>query len=248
MKIAVQLYTLRDLLQEDTWGTLKRLRDMGFRSGQLAGTYGHSVQEFASKCEEIGFQGIAPHMGIDEFENRPEEVAELCSALGTDMAVLPWISEDVYGGGWAKVAARFEKIGDSMKSLGIGFLYHNHAFEFQEEGDKSGFEVLWKNADPTLVRCEMDAYWVQYGGADPEEYLKSLGDRVETMHFKDMKPGEKREMEDVGYGILDWKNIIPAALKAGVKFAIIEHDAPPGDPLQHVARSRDFLLSQGLKD
>ena len=248
MKIAVQLYTLRDLLQNDTWGTLQRLRDMGFKSGQLAGTYGHSFQVFASRCKDMGFQGIAPHMGIDEFENKIENVLELCSAIGSDTAVLPWVGEDVYGEGWSKAAERLGEIGENMKSHGLRFLYHNHAFEFELDGDTPGFDVLWESADPETVGCEMDAYWVQYGGGDPVEYLKKLGSRVKTMHFKDMKPGEKMEMEDVGYGILDWQNIIPAAKKAGVEYAIIEHDAPPGDPLQHVARSREFLLGQGLKD
>ena len=248
MKIAVQLYTLRELLAADTWGTLRRLAAMGFKTGQLAGTYGHTGQEFADRCREIGFRGIAPHLGIDEFEDRPEEVAGLCRALGTDTAVLPWIGKEVYGDGWARAAARLDRIGRTMKGLGLRFLYHNHSFEFEFEGDRPGFDVLWESADPSLVGCEMDVYWVRFGGGDPVAYLKSLMGRVRTMHFKDMADDEKRGMEDVGYGILDWDSIIPAAREAGVEYAIIEHDAPPGDPLEHVARSRDFLIGKGLSD
>lgn len=248
MRIAVQLYTLRELLTADTWGVLRRLADMGFKSAQLAGTYGHTAQEFAERCREIGLRGIAPHMGIEEFEKRPEEVERLCRALGTDTAVLPWVGKDVYGDGWDKAAARFDRIGRTMKGLGLRFLYHNHSFEFELEGDRPGFDVLWESADPSLVGCEMDAYWVQFGGGDPVAYLKMLKGRVRTMHFKDMADDEKRSMEDVGYGILDWDSIIPAAREAGVEYAIIEHDAPPGDPLEHVARSRDFLIGKGLSD
>ena len=248
MKIAVQLYTLRDPLTADTWGTLRRLADMGFKTGQLAGTYGHSPQEFADRCAEIGFKGIAPHMDIEEFEKRPDGVAELCRALGTDMAVLPWIGKDVYGDGWAKAAGRLNKIGETMRGLGLRFLYHNHAFEFELEGNRPGFDVLWESADASLVGSEMDAYWVQFGGGDPVAYLKSMKGRVRTMHFKDMADDGERSMADVGYGILDWDGIIPAAKEAGVEYAIIEHDAPPGDPLESVARSRDFLIGKGLTD
>jgi len=248
MKIAVQLYTLRDLLQNDTWGTLERLCDMGFKAGELAGTYGHPVEQFAEKCQSLGFKIICPHNGIEMFEDKVDELVTLCKAFGTDCAVLPYVGRDVYGDGWAKAGARFEKIGARLKEHGLKFLYHNHAFEFELENGKPGFDVLWESCDPTLVGVEMDAFWVQYGGGDPVAYLEKLGSRVRTMHFKDMKPGEKKEMEDVGYGILDWKNIIPAAKRAGVEYAIIEHDNPTGDPLQHVARSRDFLISQGLKD
>ena len=248
MKIAVQLYTLRDLLQRDTWGTLRRLADMGFRTGELAGTYGKPKEEFAAKCKDLGIQIVAPHLGIEEFEQRPDEVAALCKTMGTDMAVLPWVGEDVYKPSWKDAATRFNAIGRSLKDRGVKFLYHNHNFEFFPEEGRPGYDVLVESVDPDLVAFEMDAFWVQHGGADPVTYLKRMKGRVLTMHFKDMKPGEKKEMEDVGHGILDWKAIIPAAKEAGVQYAIIEHDNPPGDPLQHVARSREYLLDQGLKD
>ncbi len=248
MKIAVQLYTLRDPLAKDTWGTLRRLTDMGFKTAELAGTYDKPQQEFAAKCGELGLRIVAPHLGIDEFEKRPDQTQELCRAMGTDMAVLPWVGEDVYRGGWANAAERMNAIGAEFAKRGIRFLYHNHDFEFRPENGVPGYDNLIAKSDPRYLNFEVDAYWVKSGGHDPVDYLKRLKGRVKTMHFKDMKPGERKEMEDVGYGILDWKSIIPAAIECGVEYAIIEHDNPPGDPLQHVARSRDFLLQQGLKD
>lgn len=248
MKIAVQLYTLRSLLEKDTYATLRRLTDMGFKTAELAGTYGKPVDEFAEQCRKLGLQIIAPHLGIEELEKEPDGVASLCRAMGTDMAVLPWVGEDVYGKGWAEAAKRMNAIGAGLREHGVRFLYHNHAFEFALEAGRPGIDVLIENSDPKSLNFEIDAYWVQHGGADPVAYLKRLKGRVKTMHFKDMKPGEKKEMEDVGYGILDWQAIIAAAKDCGVEYAIIEHDSPPFDPLQHVARSRDFLLSQGLKD
>jgi sugar phosphate isomerase/epimerase len=221
---------------------------MGFRTAELASTYDKPAEEFAAKCRELGLQIIAPHLGIDDFEKRIDQTVALCKTMRTDMACLPWVGEDVYRNGWATAAARMNKIGEAMKSHGLTFLYHNHDFEFRPEGGQPGYDVFIDSVDPTLVSLEMDAYWVQSGGGDPVAYLKRLKGRVKTMHFKDMKPGEKKEMEDVGYGILDWKAIIPAAKEAGVLYAIIEHDNPTGDPLQHVARSRDYLIDQGLKD
>ncbi len=248
MRIAVQLYSLRDLLDKDTWGTLRRLSEIGFKTGELAGTYGKTPAEFAAKCKEFGLSIIAPHVGIGDLEGKPGDVVSLCQTMGTDMVVLPWIGEDVYKPGWAKAAERMNRIGAAMKREGLRFLYHNHSFEFAPEGGRPGYDVLIEAADPVSLNFEMDAFWVQHGGGDPVAYLNRMKGRVKTMHFKDMKPGEKKEMEDVGYGILDWKAIIPAAKEAGVEYAIIEHDSPPFDPLQHAAKSRDYLISQGLKD
>ena len=248
MKIAVQLYTLRNLLQNDTYTTLRRLTDIGFKTAELAGTYGKPPEEFATKCREFGLKIISPHLGIDQFEQHPDDVKKLCDTMGTDMAVLPHVGKDVYGDGWDKAAKRFNKIGAAMKDRGIRFFYHNHSFEFEKIGDTTGYDILWDNADPALVWCEMDLYWVKYGGGDPVHYLKKLKGRVKNTHFKDMAATEDRRFEDVGYGILDWKTIIPTAISEGVDYAIIEQDDPPGDPLEHVARSRDYLISQGLSD
>ena len=82
MKIAVQLYTLRSLLEKDTYATLRRLTDMGFKTAELAGTYGKPADEFAEQCKTLGLQIIAPHMGIEELEQKPQDVAALCRAMG----------------------------------------------------------------------------------------------------------------------------------------------------------------------
>lgn len=248
MKIAVQLYTLRDLLEKDTWATLRRLSEMGFRTAELAGTYGKPVDEFAKVCKGLGLQIIAPHVGLDALENRPEEVISTCIELETDMAVLPWVDKSFYGDGWAGAAIRLQKIGMRLAEVGIRFLYHNHAFEFETEGGVPGFDLLWSHADPRYLGCEMDAFWVTYGGGDPTSYLRSLGPRVRTIHFKDMDRTPEKGFEDVGYGKLDWPGIISAAQAAKVEYAIIERDSCTGDPLQHVARSRDYLIDQGLSD
>ena len=250
VKIAVQLYTLRDLTADDFFGTIERLAEIGFKTGQPAGLFGNDPKEIRRRCDDIGFRLIAPHVGLDDLEDRPGDVVEICVALGTQHAVLPWIGSDVYADGWGLVADRFERIGKRLIEDGVRLLYHNHAFEFEQDKlqKRPGFQVLWEAANPEYVQCEIDLYWVQYGGGDPVAYLNRLSGRVVTMHFKDMSAGADRGFEDVGSGVLQWDSIIEAARETNVQYAIIERDTCIESPLVHVGRSREYMLSMGLRD
>ena len=58
-------------------------------------------------------------------------------------------------------------------------------------------------------------------------YLRSrlkLGDRVVSLHLKDMAPGADKKFAEVGTGILDFKSIIAAGQKAGVRYGAVEQD------------------------
>ena len=61
------------------------------------------------------------------------------------------------------------------------------------------------------------------------------------MHAKDVAaPDDEGSFADVGYGTLDWSAILAAAADTPLTWYIVEHDHP-GDPVQNVIRSFDFL-------
>ena len=248
LRISVQLYTLRDLTSKDFFGTLQKLSDVGFKSAQPAGLFGNDPKEVKERCDDMGLQLVAPHVGLGDVEEGFEKTIQMCHDLGTNLVVVPYVGKEVYDEGWEKAGNRFEEIGKRCRKEGVAFLYHNHAFEFELENGKPGFDRLWETADARWVQAEIDAYWVLYGGGDTVAYLNRLSGRVRTMHFKDMSKEESRENCDVGDGRLNWPEIIEAAKEAGVHYAIIERDTCTGDPLEHVSRSRNYLLKQGLTD
>lgn len=245
MKISVQLYTLRALLEKDLWGTLDKLSSEGFRNVELAGLYGHTPEEFRMGLSERGLKAHSMHVGLDQAKEHLDQTVQEAHTIGLEFVVVPWLDPKSFGGGWKEIAEILGDLAQEYKQNDLKLGYHNHAFEFEQTGGKSGFEVLWENAGPDL-HAEVDLYWVKKGGANPVDWLHRLAKQCDQAHFKDMDA--EGEFTEVGSGSLDWDAIIRAGKEMGLRYAIIENDQPKIDPLESVAKSRRFLLSKGLTD
>jgi sugar phosphate isomerase/epimerase len=128
----------------------------------------------------------------------------------------------------------------------MGLLYHNHNFEFRSFEGQTAFDLLMKNTDPSVVRLEIDCYWMVAAGADPVRYLASPS-RCSLLHIKDRKPGYKPTVEMnegtapfavLGKGAIEYGRILTAAKRASVKLAYIDQDACDGDPMMCAEESR----------
>jgi sugar phosphate isomerase/epimerase len=145
-------------------------------------------------------------------------VARVADAMGEDR--------------WKRMAAELTDIGRRLKADGIGFGYHNHNFEFVKVGDRTGFDILVQESDPAYVSFELDVGWAAAAGADPTALFQKYSGRYSAMHMKDIKASTapntalKMDPTEVGSGRLDWKTILPAAYKAGVRGFYLEQEPP----------------------
>lgn len=246
MKIGVQLYTLRSLLEVDLWGTLERLSKAGFKNVELAGLYDKSPQEWAQKLSDLGLQVSSSHTGVTEVEENLDGVVEVAKALGYSYIVCPWVPAEAYAGGWTALGKRLDQAGLRLADHELQFGYHNHSFEMVKVGLQTGLEQLFSASSGANVIAEIDCYWIHHGNGDPAAYIQNLAGRIPLVHFKDMAP--EGHFTEVGDGVLDWDDIIESCQMAGVQHAIIENDSPRIDPMESVLKSREFLLSKGLQD
>jgi sugar phosphate isomerase/epimerase len=246
MKIGVQLYTLRSLMEKDLWGTLTRLAEAGFKNVELAGLYGKSAEEWREQLAKMGLQAVSTHTGVDQVENDLGEVVQTAHTLGYKFVICPWVPEAAYASGWNVLGKRLDVAGAKLQEHELQFGYHNHSFEFAKVGDRTGLQTLFDNSSGVNVVAEIDAYWVQHGQASPAKYIQDLAGRIPLVHYKDM--ATEGHFTEVGSGILDWDDIIESSRASGVEYAVIENDDPKIDPLESVVKSRKFLLEKGLSD
>jgi hypothetical protein len=87
------------------------------------------------------------------------------------------------GDDWEK---RSKNAGAKLHEAGITLCYHNHDFEFEILDGKYGLDWLYQSTNAQYLQAELDTYWIQKGGANPVEYLKSHAGRVPLLHIKDM--------------------------------------------------------------
>ena len=61
MPIGLQLYTVRDAMEQDFEGTLKKVKEFGYDGVEFAGLFGHTAAEVKNMCAEIGLTPISAH-------------------------------------------------------------------------------------------------------------------------------------------------------------------------------------------
>jgi sugar phosphate isomerase/epimerase len=198
MSIGLNLFSVFKELNEDYFGTLEKVAEMGYKNVELISsnfstgeryTKIFSVPVIKKKLDELGLHAFAAHEGVapgkalidGDWDKIIDENAELgCSSIVMPMAFIN-SREDTL-----QTAKDLNSIGEKCKAAGLDFYYHNHAHEFKRVGDQSLFDLLVENTDPDFVKFELDLVWVTRGGYDPIALLETLGARCDMIHQKDL--------------------------------------------------------------
>src|SRR4051812_15212952 len=237
--VGLQLYSLRTQFQaEGVPKTLDRVKDLGFKYVELAGTYNLAPDKFKAMLDERGLTPIAGHFAFDRFKSDPDGIASDAKALGLQYAGTAWVKgKDAFDEQYCReVAAAFNKAGKALAGKGIKFYYHIHGYEFVPFGDGTLFDLLVKETDPQYVSFEMDILWVVYPGQDPAKLLAKYPERFCFTHLKDLRKGVKtgeltgntdvRNDVTLGTGQVDYPAVFAAAAKSAVKYHFIEDESP----------------------
>ena len=248
--VGMQMYTLREVAQEDYDKALAAVKEIGYPGAQVSGMFGLSAEEMAELFKKHGLVPAAAHIGLDRMESDLEGVIAECKTIGFEDIAVPSIPGDRRGdaAAWESVAKAMDSIGAKLKAEGIQLTYHNHAFEFEavEGAGKCGHEILFENADLENLQPEIDTYWVAYGGADPAEVLTRFAGHINLVHIKDGRlGGEKPEFKEIGEGDLDWEPIFKACDEGGAKWLLVEQDRTEIGPIESARLSFENLRKMG---
>jgi sugar phosphate isomerase/epimerase len=198
MSIGLNLFSVFRELNEDYFGTLEKVAEMGYQNIELISSNFSTGERFTDtfslpvikkKLDELGLNAFAAHEGVAPgkaiIEGNWDKIIEENAALGCQSIVFPmaFISgrEDTL-----QTAEHLNVIGNKCKESGLDFYYHNHAHEFKRIGESSLFDLLVENTDPGLVKFELDLVWVMRGGYNPLTLLEKLGNRCDMIHQKDL--------------------------------------------------------------
>ena len=245
LPIAIQLYTLRD------YGTLEEqlalVSEAGYPAVELVGTHNLSAEEMLALLDEYGLETPTAHIGMEMLRNDLESVIDFANNVGIETVVMPWLPAEERPGtaeGWQELGQELGEIGARLQEEGLQLAYHNHDFEMQEIDGRLALDWLLEDAEPGNLMWQADVAWIARGGQDPAELLKRYEGRVVSIHAKDVAPEGENEDQggwaDVGYGTLNWDEVLAAAAQAGADWYIVEHDQPVDYP-QTVNRSIETL-------
>lgn len=262
--VGLQLYSIRDAMDGDVAGSLKKVSDMGYKFVELANYsdgkfYGYTPREFKKMVNDLGMEIISSHTMVEAkgitLENA-QKMADDHAELKVKYCVQPWVEpEDRNIEMYKKMVTDWNQVGEIMKNVGIQFGYHNHNFEFKNfDGIIPYYDILLKDLDPGLVTMQLDLYWATKAGQDPVEMFNQYPDRFKMLHLKDMAVDntpiydvDKDDITPVGEGIIDFKRILAAKEKAGTEYLFVEDDNQGnGKPFEGIETSITNLTTEIL--
>jgi len=105
-------------------------------------------------------------------------------------------------------AIALDRLGRSVRALGLTLAYHNHDSEFRLGGRE--FHHMLTATDPAHVKVCLDVHWVFRGCGDSQvalfDVLEHYGDRVVELHIRQSKGGVWTEVftadGDIDYRML----------------------------------------------
>lgn len=247
--VALQLYTVRNEVEADYPGTLKKVARMGYPAVQAGPTAKYDAKAVRRMMDDLDLESAGVHVGLDQLQNEFNATVDMIKDMRDEWAIVAWLPEDRRrtGAQWRQVARLMTRLGARLKAEGIRLAYHNHSFEFHTFGGRYGYDLFFDTVDSNLVHNEIDTYWIKHGNEDPVAYLKRYAGHIQIVHFKDMGRGPDRPMVPVGEGILDWPAIIAACRKGGTRWICIEQDTcDPLTPMRAAKVSLDNCRKWGL--
>ena len=243
--IALQLYTLRDMLAQDYEGTLRKVADMGYVGVETANMFGESPASASKLFNELGMMVSSAH-GALPLGDQKQQVIDTMGALNCKRLILPWQPPEKFKSldGIKNICNSLNEGAAVAKANGFELGYHNHWFEYELLENRIPIDVMLEYLDPNVF-LEVDAYWVQTAGQDPVEVIRRLGSRAPLLHIKDGPCEIEAPMTALGEGVVD----IPGVVAAGVgstEWLIVELDRCATDMMEAVSKSYKYLIAKGL--
>lgn len=242
LKIGLQLYTLREELELDFEGTLRKVAEQGYRGVEFYHFFGRSAAEVKQLLDETGLVALGAHRPYDVMLNDTAQEISYNLEIGNRNLIVPYLTEEQRD--WDRVAANLRIIGEKCSAEGAVLSYHNHDFEFTEHfGGRTAFDGIFEEVPAELLQVEMDTCWVHYGGYDPVAYIQKYAGRLPIIHLKDMKKREDGSAETVvlGEGEINLAAILEAANEAGTEWAVVEQDYCSRAALDSIADSMKWI-------
>ncbi len=243
--ISIQLYTLRDQVNNDMASVLRRLTSIGYAAVEPAGFHNLTPVEFKKTADDLGLTISSTHSPWAGKDNI-QEVVDTLGILGTSFVVTgggPDLFKDEAT--VRRTADEYADVTARLAEHGITVTVHNHFWEFEKLDDgRLVFDVFAEHA-PNL-QFEFDTYWAaNFGANDPAALLRTYADRCPLLHVKDGSLIKDGPLYPVGSGKMDIPAVIAAAGDA-TKWLVVEQDHSETDMWACVETSYAYMTGNGL--
>jgi sugar phosphate isomerase/epimerase len=257
-KMGLQLFTVREPMAKDVVGSIKTIASIGYEDCETYGYdpvqstyYGLKSSAFKQLLADNKMITTSGHYDFTKFFNKSADemmrYVDQCivgaDALGQRYITWPWLDPAFRTlENFRLLTGKLNAIGERVNKAGLGFAYHNHDFEFVDYGGQNGYDIIMRETDPSLVKLQMDLYWVMHASKlSPTQLFNKQPGRFVMWHIKDMDK-ITRDYSELGNGSIDFSVILPEASHAGLQYYYIEQGGNfAKNPIQSITDSAAYF-------
>jgi sugar phosphate isomerase/epimerase len=283
--VGLQLYTIREELTKDVKSSIKKVADIGYAHVETFYGYtkespspkfwGLDVKELKTLLDDHNLKTYSGHYQLNDFltkgngdDSALKYQIDLAAALGQNYLVVPvppfTLVDSLQASDFHYMAEQLNKAAELCAKSKIKIGYHNHFWEFRTLADgKKGYDILLDETGKNVV-FEMDLFWIQKSGINPDDYFKKYPKRFPMWHVKDMDKAntsvivgkeldQQKSMQilqgisytEVGSGGINFSEIFKHKGESGLKHIFVEQDIIKIDPFASIQQSFTYV-SQSL--
>jgi len=252
--IGLELYSVRNELDKDVYGTLKAVAKMGYEGVEFAGPPKHSAPVLRAILDEFRLVCCGWHTPFNLVQDdKLAETIAFNKIVGNRHIIIPGIPGNLVGtrANWLKMAEFFNKLAGKLAPHDMVTGYHNHHTEFTALDGEKPWDTFFGNTDRRVI-MQLDTGNAYFGGGDSVAILKKYPGRAGTLH---LKPYSKQAGKTdarlgfrplIGEDELQWNEIFRLAETTGeTDWYIVEYESDAYPPLEAVERCLKALKAMG---
>ena len=221
---------VKNELEEDRPGTLRRLRSLGYSGIELGAANiekSGGTAAWAADLKAADMEMITCHLIRETLRDTFDSTLSLIKAMHCKFACISWAPTDSIEQ-LREDAKFYNEVGTRLHDEGIRLCYHNHEHELSTRfGGRTALDILMDTAKPEALSLQLDVAWATYGGIDPVALLQRYAGRVPLVHLKDLyHNGPRGCFTAPGTGMVDIHGCLRAAHEGGGSWFTVEQDKP----------------------
>ena len=270
-KIGLQLYSLKEIMNKDNFvEVLQKIKSYGYEGieGVERDNDPDTVHLFCGKpasevkgvLSDIGLEVVSNHVGLKDLKANFDSIVEYHKELGCSSLVIANIP-NVFFEDQATVKNAIDDligVGEKLKVFGFSLALHNCPFTFVSP---ESYQLFKKELDSSLP-LQPDAGNAMLAGIEPVEYFSGIDNRFVSLHVKDAKPADAKDLPlnsgepgkendtifekfsrystPIGKGAADLKAFLALGAERGVEWFVIEEEMTE-TPLQTVKEAIEYI-------
>jgi len=250
LRVAIQLYSLRQDCAKDFFGTLKSVADLGYDGVEFAGFYGKTPQEVREELDKLGLGVAGSHTGFNAtILWAYRKTVDFNKAIGNKNIIIPGVPGELRQGkdDWYQFASFLNELSAKLSKEGLRVGYHNHVDEFALLDGERPWDILGKNTKDVILQLDVGHAVRALGSAEEATGLiDKYPGRTLTIHVKDYSKTKGYNVIP-GEGDVDWHKLFSACKRNGTEWLIIEQEEYPYQPPLETAKKALENVRQILK-